>query len=362
MPAPPPVCTTTPLYAERPLPRNRPTAWMALGTALLVTGTVALLGAPLRPTALHVSLPRALTTHAPATFTASALRAAEDDGLTVGDLLRGGSPGQKGAGLGLAPGSKIVEQLRQDVVGGPEPAKPEPVVDVAMAASQWRAAQGLVVDEEKSITRISFGTIGIVSGVSLLAYGFGAYFQLLPGEAFSAVMLIYGFPASLIGFALKYAELQPLECRSTAEGLALRAAQATDIQTQLREDVTRFRYGDEKHLEEAISRVFQVGRPDGIPRNAAPKLVGIQEQAVDGRYALILEFENNPRVPLSQWTNRREKMQAFFGPGIRVELGKTEVGVDVALICDGSGLGRGGQGQSEVLPPLMPGLQPRRQG
>lgn len=33
-------------------------------------------------------------------------------------------------------------------------------------------------------------------------------------------------------------------------------------------------------VPQAISRVFQVGRPDGIPRNAAPKLVGIQEQVL----------------------------------------------------------------------------------
>ena len=35
---------------------------------------------------------------------------------------------------------------------------------------------------------------------------------------------------------------------------------------QLREDVTRFRYGDEQHLDEALTRIFQFGRQKGIPR------------------------------------------------------------------------------------------------
>lgn len=35
---------------------------------------------------------------------------------------------------------------------------------------------------------------------------------------------------------------------------------------QVREDVTRYRYGDEQHLEEALARVFLFNRPKGLPR------------------------------------------------------------------------------------------------
>eukprot|EP00897_Mesotaenium_endlicherianum_P008142 jgi/Mesen1/7356/ME000379S06594 len=114
-----------------------------------------------------------------------------------------------------------------------------------------------VPDSELSITKTSFGTIGLTVGVFLLAFGFGAYFNLLPGSDFSALMLTYGFPLTLIGFALKYAELKPVPCVSYKDAVALRDVQATEILIQVRSDVTRYRYGDEQHLEEALKRIFR---------------------------------------------------------------------------------------------------------
>lgn len=58
---------------------------------------------------------------------------------------------------------------------------------------------------------------------------------------------------------------------------------------------------------------------------------------------------------------RQEKIQTFFGPGIIAQLTPTEQGEDVALVCDGSGAGRGGGEKKDVLPPLMPGMKPRQQ-
>ena len=59
--------------------------------------------------------------------------------------------------------------------------------------------------------------------------------------------------------------------------------------------------------------------------------------------------------------NRVEKIQGFFGPGITVELNARQGGEEVALVCDGSGAGRGGGQQGDALPPLMPGLPARQQ-
>lgn len=225
-------------------------------------------------------------------------------------------------------------------------------------------ADDVIVPEEGfRIERISFGSILTPLGVGLLAYGFCAFFGLAPGTDISPLMLIYGFPISLLGFALSYAQLAPVPCLTTAGALAARDTAATDIQKQLRDDVTRFRYGDEQHLEEALNRVFQFGRTTGIPRRLAPTLTGVREELTgDARaYTLVLEFENKKDCTLEMWTNRRDRIQTFFGPGIVATITPTPAGVDVALAVDGSGAGREGKVQKDVLMPLVPGAPARRQ-
>jgi hypothetical protein len=77
------------------------------------------------------------------------------------------------------------------------------------------------------------GVILLSVGLSLLTYGFGAFFQFLPGQDLSAVMLIYGFPISLIGAALQYAKLDPVPMTTYKAALALREEGATKIQIQV---------------------------------------------------------------------------------------------------------------------------------
>ena len=81
--------------------------------------------------------------------------------------------------------------------------------------------------------QISFGKILTPLGVGLLAYGFGSYFQLLPGTSAAAIVLIYGFPLTLLGFALSYAQLEPVPCLTTEKAMSLRQSQMTDIQKQV---------------------------------------------------------------------------------------------------------------------------------
>lgn len=173
---------------------------------------------------------------------------------------------------------------------------------------------------------------------------------------FQELLLIYGFPISLIGFALKYAELKPLQCESYADAVALRDSQATPILLQVRSDVTRFRYGDEQHLDEALNRIFRINKAGGIRRNQAPVLNRLREEVIDGKYALVLGFDS--ALPYTEWESRVSKFTSFFGPGVTAVLTQTEKGCDVALISDGSAAG-GIQNDEEVLPPLMPGLAPR---
>jgi hypothetical protein len=109
--------------------------------------------------------------------------------------------------------------------------------------------------------------------------------------------------------------------------LQLRQQQATVTQTKLRNDVTRYRYGQEVHLDEALEKL-------GLSRTdeERPTLVAIRETAVDSAYCLTLEFES-PLLPLEKWLAKQEKIERYFGPGIRAEIKQVdEEKIDLALI------------------------------
>lgn len=182
----------------------------------------------------------------------------------------------------------------------------------------------VVTDDEFSLAKVSFGVIGLGVGISLLSYGFGAYFNILPGSEWSAIMLTYGFPLAIIGMALKYAELKPVPCLTYIDAQKLRETCATPILKQVRDDVIRYRYGDEQHLDEALKRIFQYGLAGGIPRRSAPILQSIREEVIeDGKYCLVLVFEAKA-LTLSDFERRQAKFTSFFGPGITAEVGKGE--------------------------------------
>ena len=143
--------------------------------------------------------------------------------------------------------------------------------------------------------------------------------------------LFYGTPILLGGLALKASEIKPtpFSQATSPEILALREAQATDTQNQIRLDVTRYRYGQEAHLDESLERVGL--SPTDEER---PLLVALHEEDISGSYALVLEFES-PLINLDTWQERREKIQTFFGPGIQAKISQPEEEkVEVALVTD----------------------------
>jgi len=203
-----------------------------------------------------------------------------------------------------------------------EPSSPPSAAPAAQPTGALAGGKAAVPDDEFSLAKVSFGVIGLGVGISLLSYGFGSYFNLLPGSEWSALLLTYGFPLTIIGMALKYAELKPVPCITYADALALREKCATPILKQVRSDVTRFRYGDEQHLDEALQRIFQYGLGGGIPRRNAPILQKIREEVTeDGKYSLVLVFEAKA-LELSDFEKRQAKFTSFFGPGIKAEIGK----------------------------------------
>ena len=92
------------------------------------------------------------------------------------------------------------------------------------------------------------------------------------------------------------------DSRSYADAVALRATQATPILLQVRSDVTRYRYGDEQHLDEALLRIFRINKSGGIRRNQAPVLARLREEVIDGKYALVLGFDST--LPMPEWEVR----------------------------------------------------------
>jgi hypothetical protein len=154
------------------------------------------------------------------------------------------------------------------------------------------------------------GVLTVLAGVSYVT----------GNSTLNLVTFFYGVPILLGGLALKAAELKPAAYKtpSSPEVIALRDRLATPTQTQIRKDVTRYRYGEEAHLSLALERL---GLAPTNPER--PMLLTVEEVDLNGDYGLILEFDA-PKMPFSNWEAKRDKIERFFGPGIRAELAQGE--------------------------------------
>jgi Protein of unknown function (DUF2854) len=175
--------------------------------------------------------------------------------------------------------------------------------------------------------KISLSSVGLVIGGILTVVGFAAYFA--DYATLNLAGFFYGIPLLLGGLALKSAELKPVPfSQPTSEKvLALRQQMATEIQNQIRKDVTRYRYGQDAHLDDSLQR-FGLNPND----KERPVLAGLREVDIDGNYTLVLEFDS-PKFTLETWQEKREKIEKFFGPGLRAEITQPKKDrIDVALI------------------------------
>jgi hypothetical protein len=177
------------------------------------------------------------------------------------------------------------------------------------------------------LRKIRLSYFGLIVGSILTVMGVVAYAR---GNAtLNLAGFFYGLPLLLGGLALKASEIAPIPFSqpTTPEVLQLREQQATVAQNKLRKDVTRYRYGQEVHLDEALEKLGL--SPTDEER---PVLIGIQETEIEGAYSLILEFES-PLMPIEKWRAKQEKMERYFGPGIRAEIRQpSEDRIDLALI------------------------------
>ncbi len=179
----------------------------------------------------------------------------------------------------------------------------------------------------KIFAKIRLSMLGLVVGGILTIVGIIAY---ATGNAtLNLAGFFYGIPLFLGGLALKASELIPVPFTeiTSEEVLKLREDQGTLIQNQIRQNVTRYRYGQEAHLDESLQKLGL--SPTDEER---PILQGLKEIAIEGKYSLILEFYS-PLITFEKWQEKQDKITRFFGPDIRVELEKLEDNqINLALI------------------------------
>ena len=175
------------------------------------------------------------------------------------------------------------------------------------------------------LRKIPLGKVLLAVGGLLTIIGFIAYAQEKP--TLNLIGFFYGVPILLGGLALRAAELKPVPyTQLTSEAVMALRDQATQIQTQVRNDVTRYRYGQEAHLDETLERLGL--SPNDTQR---PVLSGIREEQRDGAYTLVLEFDS-PYVAFEKWQEKKPKIESFFGPGITAEVTQpADKRVDLAM-------------------------------
>ncbi|MGB3651313.1 MAG: DUF2854 domain-containing protein [Rivularia sp. (in: cyanobacteria)] len=177
------------------------------------------------------------------------------------------------------------------------------------------------------LRKISLGTVGLTIGGVLTIVGFVAY--AAHNATLNLIGFFYGIPILLGGLALKANELKPVPfIPPTPESvLSLRKEKATQTQNQVREDITRYRYGIDAHLDKALTHLGVAQLEEELP-----DVTALRETEIDGNYALILDFDS-PQIPLNVWEQKQDKMNGFFGPGVDVKIAQTgEDKIELTLI------------------------------
>jgi Protein of unknown function (DUF2854) len=167
-------------------------------------------------------------------------------------------------------------------------------------------------------------------GGLLTLIGFFAY--AIQDATFNLVGFFYGIPLLLGGLALKSAELEPVPFTelTSASIIKLRDRSATDTLNQIRKDVTRYRYGQEAHLDIALEKLGLAPSDDD-----RPVLTGIKESEIGGAYALTLDFYS-PFMKIDVWQEKNDKITKFFGPGVTAHIDYDDATeeINLTLIVD----------------------------
>ena len=171
------------------------------------------------------------------------------------------------------------------------------------------------------IRGFSLGNLIIGAGVAITFFSFAEYLgDNSEGLSISGLGFVYGIPIFLAGAALKYAEIDPVPCFSTAAGEAIAEKKATETIKKIKQDVTRHRYGDEAHLDTTVKKLGLV-----VPGKAYPQLQELREEEVDGELVFTMIWQSYD-TPYKMWADERrvKKYETFFGPGVNAEVVKID--------------------------------------
>ena len=159
-------------------------------------------------------------------------------------------------------------------------------------------------------------------GIGLTGFSFAGYFLNEGGGegALSSLGFVYGIPVFLIGLSLWYAEIPPVEVISSPAGDAIWDRLSTEIFQQVKQDVTRHRYGDDAHLDSTLEALGLK-----LPQKKFPKLLSITQEDEDGELAFTLAFQSL-ETPYKVWADpeRVKRYAKFFGPGITASVYKMD--------------------------------------
>lgn len=160
------------------------------------------------------------------------------------------------------------------------------------------------------------------AGFLLTASSFAGFFLNDGGSdgAVSSLGFVYGIPVFLIGLSLWYAEIQPVNVISSPEGDAAWEKYSTKTFNEIKQDVTRHRYGDDAHLDSTLESLGLK-----LPQKKFPKLQTITQESVrDGtQLAFTLTFQS-AETPFKVWNEpaRVRRYSKYFGPNVSAEVEK----------------------------------------
>ena len=150
-----------------------------------------------------------------------------------------------------------------------------------------------------------------ITGAALTCIGAAAY---LTGAAnLSVPTLFYGFPIFLAGLALKSSELPPATRIDPNSNLDKEREKAPSELAKLIKDVTRWRYGQNVHLESSLKALKL------WDDNDPPKLTEIEEIKTSSGYGIRLRFQLGG-VSKDLWEEKKERLGRFFAKGLQAEL------------------------------------------